>query len=399
MRHRGEEPGFPYYGQNLKVKITRHRPPSPFGCDYKTEYHRRDLEDDELWDLSLSDHVIKYPVVETAPLDDDSTAELIMEKPVRVGYWRCAAQVIVCTVVPQCGQPYRAVAKIFDPLYRQSVSDSGRHPPFDITRDADEDYSLEASAYETLDRAGLTGNLVPMYHGSWTFTLDIPCNGSQYQRSIRLILIEYLDGCTIADLITMDGVDGVPFPGSDALDEKYRLDVMVQIVDAETRLVHNGVIHRDLAPRNVVLVPDPRTTTMNWERLSPPSRVVIIDFACAEICSLTKYTRSKRVPTTYVHPARHRHTSADTYANQPSNQAIDPSSTSSLTELPCNPVDPMLRGWGPSIDDFSFWLPVALRDSGDPMNRKARPCYQWLVKEFGKDSGRAHLYKPMRELP
>ncbi|KAI0141612.1 hypothetical protein GGR57DRAFT_509173 [Xylariaceae sp. FL1272] len=242
LRSSGKRPKLPY-GPEFKVNITRHRPPYPFGREYKAEYHRQTLEDEELFKVDLRNHVIQYPVIETNPVDEGATAELTIEKRLRVGD-NVKAQIITCTVVPQRGEPYHAVAKIFDPLYHPSADDSLQ--PLDITREADKEYSFEATSYEVLDRDGLTGTLVPKYYGSWTFSLDIPDEKSTSQRSIRLVLIEYLDGCTIHDLVCgYNGpkVDKVSLPRVDSLDEEYRLDVMARGLDALTRLAHSGVIH------------------------------------------------------------------------------------------------------------------------------------------------------------
>ncbi|KAI1264028.1 hypothetical protein F5Y18DRAFT_392313 [Xylariaceae sp. FL1019] len=359
MEHRGSKPPpCPYEGPDFKIEITRHRPPPPFGSTYKINEYRPRLEDEELLELPRSLHVLKYPVVETDQVDDPSKAELTMDEPIQVGS-DIQAQVIVCTVTPQCGEPYRAVAKIFDPLYRRSVDEESRLP-FDITRRADKNYALEAAAYQIFDQAGLTGNLVPEYYGSWTFSLD---NDSHARRSVRLILIEYLDGCSIADLIWGNRgpeVEPCSFPYSDAFDEAYRLEVMAQILDAQTRLMHSGVHHADLCDRNVMVVPDPRIPQKNDRPQSATPRVVIVDFGWVDILHLKNV--HDQIP-------------------------------SWRTELPHNPLEPNWSSWPATLSDFGKWMPAAWRGAGDPERFFLER--NWLYRVF-KDSERAQLYEPLK---
>ncbi|KAL1847958.1 hypothetical protein Daus18300_013761 [Diaporthe australafricana] len=113
---------------------------------------------------------------------------------------------------------------------------------------------------------------------------------------------------------------------------------------------------RDLAPRNVFLIPPPKLTRDRTSELTqelpqePPQRVVLIDYNASTVWELSKYGK----------------------------QAVE------LARLPPNP---MKRFWNTSFSDLGGWAPTLLSD--------VRRFQEWLRHEFGGE--KKALYEPVLE--
>ncbi|KAF2763308.1 hypothetical protein EJ05DRAFT_33712 [Pseudovirgaria hyperparasitica] len=146
------------------------------------------------------------------------------------------------------------VAKIYDPLYYDAGDRGDRK---DVTAIADRDYTREVAAYQELEP--FWGALVPTYYGSWTFEIPTQTPTGILQRSVRLILIEHIQGRRLLDMNPHD------------LTEKARTNVMRKVIKVESVFNFNsGVSHRDIAPRNFICVGD--------DLEGPDLRIVVLDF-------------------------------------------------------------------------------------------------------------------------
>ncbi|POS73060.1 hypothetical protein DHEL01_v208550, partial [Diaporthe helianthi] len=152
------------------------------------------------------------------------TARLTINGHLSVGVAN-GAQVVTCSITPNeeaTGQPFQAVAKIYDPLYYR-FKKLIAYEPCDVDTESDMDYSREAAAYEYLQETGRTGSFAPLYYGSWTFCLPVTIRGTTQTRPVRMILIE--------------------------------LEVLALAMDGYVRQINSGIDQLDFAYRNVMLVP------------------------------------------------------------------------------------------------------------------------------------------------
>jgi hypothetical protein len=303
-----------------------------------------------------SELVVDNPPLETLPSQAE-IAQLTINTPISVGSAR-GAQVVTCSVSPHgeaSGEPFQAVAKIYDALYYR-FSESLANEPRNVVTQADKDYSREAVAYEYLQETGQTGAFAPAYYGSWTFNLPITSRGKTQTRPVRLILIERLGGITIRNSLIQNGPRGA---GKDAFHypEEYRLEVLALAMDGYVRQLHSGIDQLDLAGRNVMLAP--RAPSAEPDGQSAPvvaglllPRVVLIDYNTAIVYSMTK---SGRPP----------------HMDWP---------------RPCNP---MLHFWDEPMNEFGGWVPHQWHDNPKFMQ-------EWLQRRFGTEEKRK-LYTPVEE--
>lgn len=177
-------------------------------------------------------------------------------------------------------QSTQYVAKIFDGFEYELAEwgEDGR----DCMYLADMHYSCEAAAYESIP-ARFQGSVVPRYFGSWTFCVPIGLTGRH--RWVRMILIEYIHGECMLDMVlhARGATPNNPRPeiwrreGTPPLDyrllppEKERLEVLARVVEADMMIWwYGGVQHGDVAPRNIMI-----------SRAGPSNavtRVALIDF-------------------------------------------------------------------------------------------------------------------------
>lgn len=130
------------------------------------------------------------------------------------------------------------------------------------------------------------------------------------------------------------------------LSEDYRLSVLAMLLDGVAKQSHVGIYQRDLAPRNVFIIPSPMLTQES------PRRVVLVNYSVSKVWELTKYGKS----------------------------ALQ------LARLPPNPME---RFWNTCFDDLIGWAPTVLGLSNP------RRFQEWLRHEFGGE--KKALYEPVLE--
>jgi hypothetical protein len=333
-----EKPNCPYV-PNFTVEIKAHIPPPPFGCRDYGRGERQKVSIESLKSATQTEHVLNHPPLQTASLPNPNAAQLTITKSLAIGNSR-GAQLAVCSIAPKTSSatPFKAVAKIFDPLY-YSFSDKLVSVPVDTVRMADQDYSREAVAYEHLRKVDHTGSFTAKYFGSWTFTLSIIHANKKHLRPVRLVLIEYLDGSSIRDLY----VQNKPGPNADLdalhFDKEYRLGVLAKVLDGIVKQRHAGLDQRDLAPRNVILVPPPYEKPVPGKPMPLP-RVVLVDYNNSIVYEKTIHGKPKFM----------------------------------ASKLPCNP---MQSYWTESLPEFAGWIPPEWY--GNPKHRR-----EWLHHQFGE---------------
>ncbi|ODH45038.1 hypothetical protein ACO22_00430 [Paracoccidioides brasiliensis] len=172
-------------------------------------------------------------------LTGKGTIRLKVDGPVRTGDQHSAQLVTVHMVdkTPEISDSIPTdkylVAKLYDPLYFDHEQDD-----VDPFRYTDLAYSHETAAYRLL--YPLEGTVIPKYYGS--FTLELPIPNKKTSRSIRLILIEKVPG------ISMQRLNPTNHTRSE------RQNILKAIVDAESMLYAHDILHRDIHPRNVLVL-------------------------------------------------------------------------------------------------------------------------------------------------
>ncbi|KAG7287014.1 hypothetical protein NEMBOFW57_006514 [Staphylotrichum longicolle] len=343
-----ERPVLPYTSA-FTVTITEHVAPRPFGLPsvYPLIEPPYDTSDEHLKTLTLTRLIVTCPPIEGDAIakKPPATAILKIDGPIAVKDGR-GPQLVVCTITLQDGdsKPFQATAKIFDPLYYSFENENAPHRPVATTLKADSDYSIEAAAYDHLQKRGQTGAFAPEYYGSWTFTLPIRHRGAQYERQIRLVLLEYIDGVCMRDLCYQKSLP----PG---FTEEHRLDVLANILDGAARMDHSGINQRDLVPRNIMLKLEPEAEEAGRPRVV--QRAVLIDYNISVVYHLSPEEWKCR----------------------------------EATKLPVNPMDLF---WNMSLDDFGHWVPEGWQGNG-------RAQQKWLMGRFRGPN--AFAYAPVsREL-
>lgn len=143
-------------------------------------------------------------------------------------------------------------AKLYDPLY-MDLDD--RMDPFSH---ADFCFAQESFIYEQMK--SLWGSVIPCFYGSFTVEVPVPERNST-TRLVNAILYEHIPGVTLADII----------PEVDKWSQDQRMEIMRQIIMAESKLRQVGIQQSDLMPRNIIVTPP---NDQAGERL----RVRLIDF-------------------------------------------------------------------------------------------------------------------------
>jgi len=230
----------------------RHEPDTPFGHGYDTP--RPPFKTGNFW-LPQIEYCLSQPPLPGRTLKESRT--LTITSLIRTGYTYSAQVVVVNKAM---------VAKIYDPLY-----DNG-FDCYDNKRDAvvlaDGDYSREAAAYETLQQSAEARTCTPKYHGSWTIQVQTTIGDKTHVRHVRLVLIEHVNGTVMSSIMPQ------------LLPAATRSRIMQRVLEAETVVFNAGVHHRDMSPRNVVLVSSSNLYT------DSDLRVVIIDFNVSNVLDL-----------------------------------------------------------------------------------------------------------------
>ncbi|AEO70750.1 uncharacterized protein THITE_2171416, partial [Thermothielavioides terrestris NRRL 8126] len=124
---------------------------------------------------------------------------------------------------------------VYDPLYYPFADDDFPYMPNNVILRAESDFTLESAAYSQLD-GKLGGSLIPKFYGSWLLWLPL----KDVRRPVGFTLMEL--------------VKGVPL---NALDPKHytpqeRLRVIALSMEAALEIRFAGVMHDDIAPRNII---------------------------------------------------------------------------------------------------------------------------------------------------
>lgn len=145
-----------------------------------------------------------------------------------------AVQVLKVTHTTTHGLPTNLtlIAKFYDPLYFDHDQDDA-DPFLCVNRD----YSRETATYAALPK--LQGMVIPKYYGS--YSLEIAVDASE-KRFVRLILIESIPGSSMQQL------DPAGFS------QLERQIIMKAVVDAESLIYTHNVQHRDIHPRNILVL-------------------------------------------------------------------------------------------------------------------------------------------------
>jgi hypothetical protein len=167
---------------------------------------------------------------------------------------------LLCTCARQGGNE-PLVAKIYDPLYYPFADDEVSSTANDVVARAEHDFALESAAYAQLDDS-LGGSIIPKFHGSWVLNLPL----KDLTRPVGFTLVEHVKG------VPLDTLNPSLYP------KEARLRVLAQAMEAEVRLHFAGVLHDDIAPRNLIC--------SDSNLLAEDLRVRIVDFNSARIMPL-----------------------------------------------------------------------------------------------------------------
>jgi hypothetical protein len=249
----GNDEGKPALPYTLGTTFTayRHVPTPPFGHGYTTPWPPFKSEDFRR--LTQLDYCLTRQPMDGHSLDESRT--LTITGLIRTGF-SCGAQIVVVNE--------DIVAKIYDPLYDKGMDcyDNKR----DVVVLADGDYTREAAAYQALQHSLEARDVKPEYHGSWTINVQTTVNEKTYTRRVRLLLMEHVAGTVMSSI------------SPEHLPQQTRSSILQKILEAETVLYHAGVHHRDISPRNIiVLSPSPYFDT----------QLVIIDFNVSNVLQLS----------------------------------------------------------------------------------------------------------------
>ncbi|KAJ4308167.1 hypothetical protein N0V84_012255 [Fusarium piperis] len=240
-----QRPRFPYR-EGLTLTIRPHVPPPPFGPTGYTQGSEREIASfEEVAKFTHSEWCLHNPLVETPPHPDAAntqTLEIVQCVACKNGR---GVQVVRCHLGDDKDRSY--TAKIYDPLY-YPIADREFGTPIDVTYRADEHYSREAAAFEDLMAVGVDGKFTPKYHGSWTF--QMPFLGTSELRSVRLVLLEWLDGEDLWSIMERDGENC----GIHTTPPEERLEIFAKAAEASAHLEFHGVNHRSLLPRDVMVL-------------------------------------------------------------------------------------------------------------------------------------------------
>lgn len=243
------------YVPGFTMTAMRHEPPEPFGADYTTQIPSQPLD---MTNVVHREFLFSASLLPGRTISDQ-TKTLTITSVVRTGA-RCGPQLVVVN--------HNLVAKIYDPL----CYDPDEYPK--VGRCADRAYSREAAAYSHLEKFPQISDVIPAFHGTWTIELQHPTNEDGLitfrSRAVRLILIEHLQGRCMASL------------DPHSLSERVRSVILKQCIDAEIRILHTGLDHRDFVPRNIVI--------MGSDYETPHLQVKVIDFNFCELFVHPRYT-------------------------------------------------------------------------------------------------------------
>src|SRR5271168_2955192 len=236
------KPDFPYaIGKRLHVRS--HVPPPPTESDCRLKFQAtRERES-----IDPVQRCLLHPPL--TGVFTSGVAELEIVRLVRAGDQHGAQLLAVRVLTSTHDLPSDTdlLAKLYDPLYFDHEQDDA--DPFLCV---DRAYTHESAVYTKI--ADFQGSTIPKYYGSFSLLLPVD---HMHSREVRLILIEYVPG------IDMQNLSPSNFTKSE------RQAIMKAIIDSETALYNRDIVHRDIHPRNVLILSQPSDHAR---------KVVLVDF-------------------------------------------------------------------------------------------------------------------------
>ncbi|KAH7368770.1 hypothetical protein B0T11DRAFT_296377 [Plectosphaerella cucumerina] len=270
------------------------------------------------------------------------------------------AQVLICNVPRPPGEYWRSmgwheddfpgtvVAKDFDPLYFPSITTASRNDiRLDVVSLADKQYAHEAAAYIEIHGSRgenpVVDDSTPKFYGTFTSTIKDP--NSAKTRQVRIVLLEYVEGTSLAAMCTVrhrPGDSAYLVPTEKAGNLKERLEVFARMLHCSVALEKIGVSRRSFDPRDILVAND---------KIGGGKRVVITNFSHTQI---VRYMKHASALCTYLprplHPRwRYGIDAFEKFWRLPF--FLDDESTDSDSELECH-SDDEAEGAGPS---FTKW--------------------------------------------
>ncbi|KAB5585734.1 hypothetical protein GE09DRAFT_35267 [Coniochaeta sp. 2T2.1] len=264
-----EKPMLPYR-PGLVLHIRRHTPAPPFGPGCSSPGPRKEFSEADIRDMNCTQAQFCFRCPLTEPpqksaIPETQTLEIVRQIACEDGR---GAQIVLCQVGSRA---QRLVAKIYDPLY-YPYGDNTEGGPVDVTYHADMQYSREAAAYEMLHSQGVDGVFAPGYHGSWTFDWtmkpSVPDQNCRYLRPVRLVLMDELKGISMDELDRQQSLY--------RLTGSQKLDCLGQAIELDTKVRCQGVSHRAVSPRHVLLL-------VNHDKKMV--RRGLLDFSASVVCT------------------------------------------------------------------------------------------------------------------
>ncbi|KAL2128581.1 hypothetical protein VTI74DRAFT_8994 [Chaetomium olivicolor] len=246
-----DKPPVPYK-KGFQFQARRVKPPPPFLGEH------REVPTKFFADFLKQARFLGRDFLQTTTLVDYCVSAASKPLPCEDLEETAAFKVVTCK---RRGHKEALVAKIYDPLYYPFADPDVSYMPDDVIASAEGDFTLESAAYAQLDKR-LGGSLIPKFHGSWFLELPL----KQINRPVGFILVEYLKGVHLNTL------------NPKLYTQQERLRVLALCMEAEIELRFAGVIHNDLAPRNIIC--------SGRDFLARDFQVKIIDFNFVEILPL-----------------------------------------------------------------------------------------------------------------
>lgn len=194
-------------------------------------------------------------------LGKNSSFQVLDEITVGEGLGRGSGpQVFTCK---KQGQDSLFVAKVYDPLYYPFATDDFPDIPIDPVARAEHAFALETAAYIQLVGRH-SSDLTPKFHGAWILYLPL----KHVHRPVGFILLEHVEGMPLNTLNPQEYTT------------EQRLAVLALAMEIDVELHFAGVIHNDLAARNIICPGN--------DFLANDFRVKMIDFDKATVFSALK---------------------------------------------------------------------------------------------------------------
>ncbi|POS71528.1 hypothetical protein DHEL01_v210078 [Diaporthe helianthi] len=384
--------------------------------DHLTPWDESSSDPSKIPPNTITERYLRHRPRKTEPHEDGKVRQLEILHQIRVrdGAY---AQVVRCRVDGIRGL---LVAKIFDPLYRWD--DVHLDDDWSPVGFSESEWSCEAAAYERIQARGLDGRYTPRFEGCWSFDVPwelelVPASntaincattgggphsrrneegrrqGFKVTRNVRLLLMEYIPGDSILNLLETGAYRGIP--------SAVRMDLLANIAEAQSALWYIRVSQGDRHTRNVMVgkyieddeVDDVGGAEQNGHRPWSPS-------------SLHQANGEERSPNGQERPE-----GQEPGGSQKWRVVLIDFGRSVVRDLPNTcinirgrvfpegklPQNPMTRCKGlwpvyplclePGTQNEANWVDQKY-DSFEAMRK-------WMEERWGKGSARAHLYQPI----